>query len=230
MHPSLEIEHLSVSNLLPHELNPRKHGKRQIRQIAESIRIFGFKVPVLVDANDRLICGHGRVAACKLLGIESVPAIRTSDLDDAKIRAFMIADNRLTEIAGWDDSLLAENFKILSELDLDFDLEVTGFDYGDIENLLSQDDDGSPEEPPVPSANTLPAVARARRSLVARRALRPVWRQSQARILWAPVPGKGQSCDRLHRSTLQSVCPGHRENLRSESRGLCHGSRGDDLI
>lgn len=115
---------------------------------------------MLVDANNRLICGHGRVAACKLLGIDSVPAIRAADLDDAKIRAYMIADNRLTEVAEWDDALLAENFKILSDLDLDFDLEVTGFDYGDIEGLLSLDEDDASDDPPVPSAESLPSVAR----------------------------------------------------------------------
>jgi len=152
------IELISVSKLVSHQHNPRKHSKKQIRQIAESIRTFGFKVPVLVDANDRLICGHGRVAASKLLGIDQIPAIRANDLDDAKIRAFMVADNRLTENADWDEALLAENFKILSDLDLDFDLEVTGFDYGEIENILSLDDDVSSNEPPMPDVDSLPAV------------------------------------------------------------------------
>ena len=161
MNAHLSIETISVSKLVSHSKNPRKHNRKQIRQIAESIRAFGFKVPVLIDGNDRLICGHGRVAACKLLGIDSVPAIRADDLDEAKIRAFMIADNRLTEISKWDDALLAENFKILSDLDLDFDLEVTGFDYGDIDKFLSSLDDGPPGEPPIPDIDSLPAVAKA---------------------------------------------------------------------
>lgn len=160
MYTSLAIEDVPVTKLVSHEQNPRKHSKKQIRQIADSIKTFGFKVPALIDGNNRLICGHGRVAACKLLGLETVPAIRADDLDDAKIRAFMIADNRLTEIAEWDDSLLAENFKILSDLNLDFDLEVTGFDYGDIENLLSQDEDDSSDESPVPAIESLPAIVR----------------------------------------------------------------------
>lgn len=161
MKTSLQIENISVSKLVSHEYNPRKHSKKQIRQIADSIRLFGFKVPVLVDANNRLICGHGRVEACKHLGIERVPAIRACDLDEGKIRAFMIADNRLTEISEWDDSLLAENFRFLTELDLDFGLEVTGFDYGDIEKLLIEEEgSSSSQEPAVPDPADLPSIAK----------------------------------------------------------------------
>jgi len=159
MKTSLQIENIPVSKLVSHGQNPRKHSKKQIRQIAESIKTFGFKVPVLVDACGRLICGHGRVAACKLLGMDTVPGIRADDLDEAKIRAYMIADNRLTEISEWDDALLAENFKILSDLDLDFDLEITGFDYGDIENFLTQADEDSAGEAPLPTPDSLPPVA-----------------------------------------------------------------------
>src|SRR5690606_18000305 len=126
MHATLEIETILVSKLVSHEQNPRKHSKKQIRQIAESVKTFGFRAPVLVDANNRLICGHGRVEACKLLGMTHVPAIRAGDLSEEKIRAYMVADNRLTEISEWDEALLAENFKILSDLNLDFGLEVTG--------------------------------------------------------------------------------------------------------
>lgn len=160
MNHTLKIEILSVAELMPHERNPRKHSKKQIQQIAESIRTFGFKVPVLIDANNRLICGHGRVAACKHLGMVTVPAIRADDLDEAKIRAYMIADNRLTEIAEWDDSLLAENFQFLSDLNLDFDLEVVGFEYGEIEKLLTLEEHPSSAESSVPNPNDVPAVAK----------------------------------------------------------------------
>lgn len=159
MHQSLVIEEVEVSLLFSHQSNPRKHSKKQIQQIADSIRTFGFKVPVLIDANNRLICGHGRVAACKILGIERVPAIRADDLDEGKIRAFMIADNRLTEISEWDEELLAENFKFLEDLDLDFDLEITGFDYGEIEKVLTYMDQAT-EEPSSSKLSELPAVAR----------------------------------------------------------------------
>lgn len=160
MNTELKIESIAVSKLVPHEQNPRKHSKKQIRQIAESIKTFGFKVPVMVDANNRLICGHGRIEACKLLGIEKVPAIRADDLDEAKIRAYMITDNRLTENSEWDEELLADNFKILTELNLDFGLEITGFDYGDIEGfLIESEDDPSANEPPIPEHDEVATVA-----------------------------------------------------------------------
>ena len=135
---NLQIEQIRVSNIKPHPSNPRVHPKKQIRQIAESIRAFGFRVPVVVDQDNRLICGHARTEACKLIGLEQVPAVRVTDLDDAQIRGLMIADNRLTEISTWDDQLLGEHLKVLSDLDLDFDIECIGFDYGEIEHRISE--------------------------------------------------------------------------------------------
>lgn len=155
----LTIEYLPVSSLSFHPSNPRKHSKAQIKQIAESIKTFGFKAPVLVDAQCRLICGHGRIAACRTLEIEKVPVIRVEDLDESKIRAYMIADNRLTEASDWDQVLLADNFKFLTEEELDFNLDVTGFDYGDIEKFMRDEEDQSAEEPAVPASDSLPAVA-----------------------------------------------------------------------
>jgi len=91
--------------------NPRFHSKKQIRQIAESIKTFGFLVPVLVDRKGRVIAGHGRITAAELLGLSEVPTICVDHLSDAQIKAFMIADNRLTENSVWDDRLLAEQLK-----------------------------------------------------------------------------------------------------------------------
>lgn len=158
---ALRIENIEISQLVPHSQNPRKHSKKQIQQIAQSIKEFGFRVPVLIDINNQLICGHGRVEACKLLGIDQIPAIRADDFNEAQIRAYMIADNRLTENSEWDNALLAENFKILSDLALDFDLEITGFDYGDIEKLLMEEEEQSNEdEAPIPNIADTPAIAR----------------------------------------------------------------------
>ncbi|HCT45121.1 MAG: DNA methylase N-4 [Phycisphaerae bacterium] len=144
----LQIEQIRVSDLKPHPANPRVHPKKQIRQIAESIKAFGFRMPVIIDQNNQLICGHARIEACKLLGQEQVPAVRVTDLDETQIRGLMIADNRLTEISIWDDQLLGEHLKVLSELDLEFDIECIGFDYGEIEQRISQlelsIDQGSP--------------------------------------------------------------------------------------
>lgn len=160
---TLTIEQIAVSEIHPHSQNPRKHSKKQISQIADSIKAFGFKVPVLVDNDNRLICGHGRVEACKRLGWEEVPAIRATDLDEAKIRAYMIADNRLTENSEWDDILLGENFRLLAELKLDFDIETIGFEYGDIEQLINLDEEEVPNqetEETVSSPEEVPQVAK----------------------------------------------------------------------
>jgi len=113
--------------------NPRLHSRKQVRQIAKSIASFGFNVPVLIDAQQSVIAGHGRILAAKELGWTEVPVIALEHLDAAQQRAFAIADNRLTENSSWDGRLLAEQLKELSILDLSFDLEATGFDMGEID-------------------------------------------------------------------------------------------------
>ncbi len=94
----LKITYQSPAALQPRATNPRTHSKKQIRQIANSIERFGFTNPVLINAGSRIIAGHGRIEAAKLLGIEKVPTIRLEDLTEAEIRAYVIADNRL---ANW---------------------------------------------------------------------------------------------------------------------------------
>jgi DNA modification methylase len=113
--------------------NPRAHSPRQVRQIARSIDSFGFNVPVLVDGSGKVLAGHGRIMACKELGWSEVPTISLEHLSAAQARAFAIADNRLTENSVWDDRLLAEQLKELSILDLDFSIEATGFEMGEID-------------------------------------------------------------------------------------------------
>src|SRR5438874_2329886 len=137
----LAVIYRSISELKPDPANPRQHSKKQIRQIANSIEIFGFNVPVLVDAALNVIAGHGRWLACRELGITEVPTLCLDHLTPAQARAFMIADNRLTEIATWDDRLLAQQFKDLSLLGLDFSIEVTGFDMGEIDLRIASLDE-----------------------------------------------------------------------------------------
>jgi DNA modification methylase len=132
----LAIEYLPVASLKPNAQNPRVHTEKQIRQIANSVKTFGFIVPVLVDAHLQVIAGHGRVLACNMLGITEVPTIRLEHLSERQIRAFTIADNRLTENAEWDNRLLGEQFKMLSEVELDFSLEVTGFEMSEIDIFI----------------------------------------------------------------------------------------------
>jgi hypothetical protein len=129
----LSVEYRSLALLKSDPQNPRFHSKKQIQQIARSIQTFGFNVPVLIDSEGQLIAGHGRVLAAHLLGMIEVPTIKLEHLTDAQRRAFMIADNRLTEKSVWDERLLGEQLKELSLLDLDFSLEVTGFELDEID-------------------------------------------------------------------------------------------------
>ena len=103
----LAVVYRAIGELKAHARNPRTHSMKQIRQIAESIRRFGFTNPILIDAEDRIIAGHGRIEAAKLLGLSTVPTIRLDHLTEAQKRAYVIADNRLAELAGWDRELLA---------------------------------------------------------------------------------------------------------------------------
>jgi len=129
----LAVVDRSIGELKSDPANPRLHSKKQIRQIANSIETFGFNVPVLVDAELKVIAGHGRLLACRELGWTEVPTLCLDHLTPAQARAFTIADNRLTEIATWDDRLLAQQLKELSLLGLDFSLEITGFEMGEID-------------------------------------------------------------------------------------------------
>jgi DNA modification methylase len=153
----LKIVYRPIEQLKPDPANPRLHSKKQIRQIAKSIETFGFNVPILVDADLNVICGHGRLLAARELGMTEVPTLSLDHLTPAQARAFMIADNRLTEIASWDDRLLAEQLRDLSLSGLDFSVEVTGFEMGEIDlRIASLDDVPLQDEDP---ADVPPEVA-----------------------------------------------------------------------
>jgi hypothetical protein len=132
----LAVEYCSLDSLRLSPLNPRLHNKKQVRQIARSIETFGFNVPVLIDGRGQVIAGHGRVLAAQLLGMIQVPTIRLEHLTEVQLRAFTIADNRLTENSVWDERLLVEQLKSLSVMELDFRVDVTGFEMGEIEMMI----------------------------------------------------------------------------------------------
>jgi DNA modification methylase len=145
----LAIEYVSPSSLVLDPENTRLHSDHQVHQIGCSIEAFGFNVPVLIDGARRVIAGHGRVAAASSLGLLSIPAIRLEHLTQRQIRAFAIADNKLTENPAWNETLLAEHLKILSEEELDFTLDAIGFETAEIDLLiegLRRPDDGT-EDP-----------------------------------------------------------------------------------
>ena len=100
--PDLTIEYLPTDALVPFDRNARTHSAKQVQQIADSISVFGFNNPVLIDHHARIIAGHGRVQAAKLIGLSAVPTIRLEHLTEQQRRAYIIADNRLAEKAGWD--------------------------------------------------------------------------------------------------------------------------------
>ena len=139
----LEVEFRPLAELRTDPRNARTHSHAQITEIAESIRRFGFTNPVLVGADDMIIAGHGRVAAARQLGRASVPTLRLDRMSSADRKAYVIADNRLAELAGWDKALLALEFKELEALD--FDLSLTGFDLGEISTIIDLAD-GTPAE------------------------------------------------------------------------------------
>ena len=141
----LRVEHRPIATLALRRGNPRTHSPKQVRQIADSIETFGFTNPVLIDSKGTVIAGHGRVRAAGLLGMESVPTIRLEHLSEEQIRAYVIADNRLAENAGWDRELLALELQGLAELEIDFDLTVTGFETAEIDLLIGDPADEGPD-------------------------------------------------------------------------------------
>jgi DNA modification methylase len=132
--PRAELRNLQT--LKPYQHNARTHSKRQIEQIARSIERFGFLNPVLIDASGTIIAGHGRVEAAKLLGLAQIPTLRIEHLTDAEKRAYILADNKLAEKAGWDREILAIELQAL--VDMDFEIELTGFEMAEVDFLLDE--------------------------------------------------------------------------------------------
>jgi len=157
-----KIEYTPVSDLKLRSTNPRTHSKKQIRQIADSIKQFGFNNPILVDQDGTIVAGQGRVEAARLLGIETVPTIRLEDLTEAEIRAYVIADNKLAENAGWDRELLAIELQGLIEVEVDFDVTITGFEMAEIDILIGELDEIGEDDPAddVPEVSDGPPVTR----------------------------------------------------------------------
>jgi ParB-like chromosome segregation protein Spo0J len=144
---NLAIVYQSTNTLKPRSTNPRTHSKKQISQIAIAIGRFGFTNPILVDDTNGIIAGHGRLEAAKIIGLDQVPTVRLSAMSEAEIRAYVIADNRLAENAGWDRDLLGIELKYLSELEIDFDVTVTGFDLAEIDILIEELSPANAQDP-----------------------------------------------------------------------------------
>ena len=130
----IQIQEKLVSELIPYVKNSRTHSDEQVAQIAASIKEFGWTNPILIDGDNGIIAGHGRLMAARKLGHKEVPTIELADLTETQKKAYIIADNRLALNAGWDEQMLAIELGELS--DLNFDLELTGFNKKELQSLL----------------------------------------------------------------------------------------------
>lgn len=133
----MQIANVNIGDLIPYEKNPRNNGEA-VEYVANSIREFGFKVPIVIDKHNVIVCGHTRFLAAKKLNLETVPCIKADDLTDEQIRAYRIADNKVSEFSQWDLDLLGNELDAL----LDFDMTAFGFfddDEESIEELLEEE-------------------------------------------------------------------------------------------
>jgi DNA modification methylase len=141
----IQIQYRAVGDLTLDPRNPRQHSQRQVNQIADSIREFGFLMPVVVDDTAQVVIGHARVLAAKKLDMPRIPVVEIKHLSKTQLKALRIADNRLAQNAHWDERLLGESFLELKELDLDFDLSITGFSLPEIDLTLQTLQEGMTE-------------------------------------------------------------------------------------
>ena len=138
-----QIQYVKLDELIPYARNPR-NNEDAVEHVASSIREFGFQSPIIVDKDNTIIAGHTRFNAAKRLKLDEVPIIKASDLTEAQVRAYRLADNRVSEYATWNDELLAIELEELQ--DFDFDLSLTGFEELEIESLLNEDESEEVEE------------------------------------------------------------------------------------
>ena len=173
----LAIRYQPIAVLKPSPHNPRTHSKAQLKQIADSIRTFGFVNPVLVDEQNVVIAGHGRLRAAKDLPVAQVPTIVLSGLTEAQKSALRIADNKIALNAGWDLDLLQIEIQSIITVDSDFELELTGFSTGELDVILNESGE-EPEDEIIPATATA-SVSR----------LGDIWLLQDHRV------GCGDSCD-----------------------------------
>lgn len=154
------IEQLPTNSIKNYDRNPRVHGDRQITKLASTIRKAGFLVPIIVDASNEVVAGHGRLAAAIALGLNEVPGIRVSHLSPEVIKAYRLADNRLGELSHWDATALALEFKDLAAVELDLEiLELTGFETAEIDlHIQSLDEDSGDAADELPELVPADAV------------------------------------------------------------------------
>lgn len=189
----LKVVYRQVVDLIPYARNARTHSDEQVTRIASSIKEFGFTNPILIDGDNGIIAGHGRLMAAKKLGMREVPTIELSGMTDAQKRAYILADNKLALDAGWDEELLRLEFEELRGRVID--LELTGFSLDEINDILGQDDlSTNVEEQELPEPPTDPVTK-----------LGDVWILGRHRLVCGDCTDKGcvESC--LHGDSIDMV-------------------------
>jgi DNA modification methylase len=157
----LDIDYLPTGTLHPYPRNARIHSKKQIKQIADSIRQFGFTNPLLIDKDNMILAGHGRLAAAELLGLDTLPCVRLEHMTPAQKKAYALADNKLALNAGWDDELLALELQELMAVGEGFDIGLTGFTIAEVDGLiegLNVEEPGSPRDDLLPDLSDKPTI------------------------------------------------------------------------
>lgn len=156
----LRIELCPLDALKPDPRNARTHSARQLDLVAQSIREFGFINPIIIDEERNILAGHARYAAAIREGMKEVPTVQISHMTPTQKRAYVLADNKLAELAGWDFDILAEEFGLLADIDLDFDIELTGFTIAEIDKIMADGSDGkAKEEDPVELPGDEPPIS-----------------------------------------------------------------------
>lgn len=184
-----QLEYIRPRALTPCRRNTRTHSKKQVRQIAQSIEVFGFTNPILIDSGNTILAGHARLAAAKSLDMEFVPCVRLENMTPEQKRAYALADNKLAMNAGWDEPILAEELQTLIELDAEFDVSVTGFEIAEIDALI---EGLEPGEARAPEDDKLPDVD-------------PQHVVSQPGDLWVMGPHRLLCGDALSRDTYETL-------------------------
>src|SRR5271155_2568213 len=157
---SRQISFIAISDLVPALHNARKHSRAQIRAIARSIQAFGFNAPILVDRNRQIVAGHGRHEAAKLIGLTQVPVVFLDHLTEVQAKAYMLADNKLTDRSTFDDTKVAVQLKELSDMALDFDIEAIGFELPELDfRIQSLDEPDAADHADEFAPATGPAVS-----------------------------------------------------------------------
>lgn len=154
---TIDIEYLKPVDLMPFARNARTHSRKQIGQIADSIKAFGFTNPIIIDKENMILAGHGRLAGARQLGMDKVPCVRIETMTESQKRAYVLADNKLALNAGWDEEILALELQDLLVIDETFDVGVTGFSIAEVDGLiegLAVEDAPAPREERLPPLGT----------------------------------------------------------------------------